>query len=239
MQVPLLRIPIRRLSLRRIPRQRAGGALLVAAFLLLALAASLRYFAVSAPRSGGAGQVGLTPAAGPAGAAGNPGQRPAQTGGQPAPGTSGRARASAPMAMPSHVTVAGAAALPSAHVQPGYATPEDAVDGFYLALLSATPARACAYVTTPCPSFGSRAITGFVTVLGAVSQGAEALVEVTGSICVGTFCTPLVDRVMMPTGPGSFSTSWTRLTSGVYGWAASPLPCVQDPATRHWRVKLG
>jgi hypothetical protein len=140
--------------------------------------------------------------------------------------------------MPSHVTVAGAAALPSAHVQPGYATPEDAVDGFYLALLSGTPARACAYVTTPCPSFGSRPITGFVTVLGAVSQGAEAQVEVTGSICVGTSCTPLVDRVMMPTGPGSFSTSWTRLTSGVYGWAASPLPCVQDPASRQWHVKL-
>ena len=140
--------------------------------------------------------------------------------------------------MPSHVTVAGAAALPSSHVQPGYATPEDAVDGFYLALLSGTPARACSYVTNPCPSFGSHPITGFVTVVDAVSRGGEALVEVTGSICVGTSCVPLVDRVMMPAGPASFSSSWTSLTSGIYGWAASPLPCVQDPATRQWHVKL-
>lgn len=235
MQVPLLRIPIR---LRRIPRQRAGSALLVAAFVLLALAASLRFFAFASPRSADAGPVGLTPA-GPGGAAGNPaGRNSAGTGGQQAPTTTSRARASAPAVMPSHVTVAGAAALPSAHVQPGYATPEDAVDGFYLALLSGTPARACAYVTKPCPSFGSRPIAGFVTVLDAVSHGGEALVEVTGSVCVGTQCVPLTPRVMMPAGPASFAASWTSLTGGVYGWAGSPLPCVQDPATRQWRVKL-
>jgi hypothetical protein len=136
------------------------------------------------------------------------------------------------------VTVTGAAALPSAHVHAGYNSPEDAVDGFYLALLNGTPARACAYVTTPCPSFGSRPITGRVTVIDAVSHGGEALVEVTGTICVATSCVPLTDRVMMPAGPASFGTSWTSLTSGVYGWAASPLPCVQNTATRQWRVKL-
>jgi hypothetical protein len=136
------------------------------------------------------------------------------------------------------VSLAGAAALPSAHVQPGYDTPEDAVDGFYQALLSGTPARACAYVTTSCPSFGSRLITGRVTVVAAVSHGSDALVEVTGTLCVATSCVPLTDRVMMPAGPASFSTSWMGLTSGVYGWAASPLPCVQNPATRQWRVKL-
>jgi hypothetical protein len=140
--------------------------------------------------------------------------------------------------VPAVVTVTGAAALPSAHVHAGYDTPEDAVDGFYLALLSGTPSRACAYVTTPCPSFGSRPITGRVTVIDAVSHGTEALVQVTGTLCVATSCVPLTDRVMMPTGPASFGTSWTNLTSGVYGWAASPLPCVQDTATRQWRVKL-
>jgi hypothetical protein len=140
--------------------------------------------------------------------------------------------------MPPPVNVAGVAALASAHVHPGYDTPEDAVDGFYQALLGGTPARACDYVTTPCPSFGSRPITGRATVIEAVSHGSDALVEVTGTVCVTTSCVPLTDRVMMPTGPASFSTSWTGLISGVYGWAASPLPCVQNPATRQWRVKL-
>jgi len=136
------------------------------------------------------------------------------------------------------VTVTGPAALPNAHVHPGYDTAEDAVDGFYQALLSGTPTRACAYATKPCPSFGSRRITGRVAVIEAVSHGAQALVEVSGTICVAASCMPLTDRVPMPTGPASFGTSWTSLTAGVYGWAGSPLPCVQDPATRQWRVKL-
>jgi len=160
------------------------------------------------------------------------------TSGQPGPGASGLARASTAVTMPPPVNVAGAAALPSAHVHAGYDTPEDAVDGFYLALLSGTPARACAYVTNPCPSFGSRPITGLVTVLDAVSDGREALVEVTGSVCVGISCVPLLDRVMMPAGPASFGMSWTSLISGIYGWAGSPLPCVQDPANGQWHVKL-
>jgi len=242
MRVSLRRINLRRITLRRIPRRQAGSALLVAAFVLLAVAASLRFFAFSA-RPAGAGTTSLTPAAGSSGpAAGNAAHGPSSahgsSTGQPAPGLSGRARSSVRVVMPLPVSVAGAAALPSAHVHPGLSTPEDAVDGFYLALLSGTPSRACAYVTSPCPSFGSHPITGQVTVLDAASAGGRALVEVTGSICVGTSCVPLVDRVMMPTGPANFSMSWTSLTSGIYGWAASPLPCVQDPATRHWHVKL-
>jgi hypothetical protein len=43
---------------------------------------------------------------------------------------------------------------------------------------------------------------------------------------------------MMPAGLASFGASWTSLTSGDYGWAASPLPCVRDAATRQWRVRL-
>jgi hypothetical protein len=136
------------------------------------------------------------------------------------------------------VSLTGPAALPNAQVHAGYSSPEDAVDGFYLALLGGSPTRACRYVTTPCPSFGSRPIVGRVTVIDAVSRGGEALVQVSGTICVATSCVPLTDRVMMPAGPASFSASWDSLTSGIYGWAASPLPCVQDAATRQWRVKL-
>ena len=166
-------------------------------------------------------------------AAGSPGG----ASGAPA-GATGHARVSVRASVPPPVHVAGAAALPSAHVHAGYDTPEDAVDGFYLALLSGSPARACAYVAHPCPSFGSRPITGLVTVLDAVSHGSEALVEVTGTICVSASCVPLTDRVAMPAGPASFDASWASLTSGVYGWAGSPLPCVQDPATRQWHVRL-
>ena len=222
----------------RVSRRRAGAALLVVASVLAAGAATLGFFAASPGRSSGADPVGRTPA-GPNGPASQnaaevrPGSPGSRANGQPAPGTSGRA------VVPPAVTVTGAAALPGAHVHAGYDTPEDAVDGFYLALLSGTPARACAYVTTPCPSFGSRPITGRVTVIDAMSHGGKALVEVTGTICVASSCVPLTDRIMMPTGPASVGTAWTRLTSGVYGWAASPLPCVQNPATRGWRVKLG
>jgi putative ABC transport system permease protein len=81
--------------------------------------------------------------------------------------------------------------------------------------------------------------TGTVSLLDSVSDGGEALVEVTGTICRAATCVPLLDRVVMPAGPATFRTSWTSLTSGVYGWAASPLPCVRDAATGRWLVKLG
>jgi hypothetical protein len=217
----------------RVPRRQAGTALLIAALLLAALAASLRFFVASSAPAAGAPTAGLTPAA--RGVAGGPAHG---VSGQPAPGTSSRVRASAAVAVPPAVTVSGAAALPSARVHPGYASPEDAVDGFYLALLSGTPTRACAFATTPCPSFGPSRITGRVTVIDAVSHDGEALVEVTGTICVSASCWPLTDRVVMPAGPASFAASWAGLTGGVYGWAGSPLPCVQDPATGQWRVKL-
>jgi hypothetical protein len=136
------------------------------------------------------------------------------------------------------VSLTGAAALPSAHVHPGYNTPADAADGFYQALLGGTPAQACTYATSPCPAFGSGRITGSVSIVAAVSHGSEALVEVSGTICRAATCVPLSDRVVMPTRPALFSTSWTTLTSGVYGWAGSPLPCVRNAATGQWHVKL-
>ena len=243
MRVSLRRIPLWRIPLRRISRRQASSALLVAAFVLLSVAASLRYFG-SSPRPAAAGTTTLTPAAGSGSPAGQnaggtgPTSSAGSAAGHPGQVATGPTRAITHGVLPPAVNVSGAAALPSAHVHAALASPEDAVDGFYLALLGGTPARACAYVMSPCPSFGSRPITGQVTVLDAVSDGGQALVEITGSICVGTSCVPLVDRVMMPAGPAAFSESWTSLTSGVYGWAASPLPCVQDPATGQWRVKL-
>jgi hypothetical protein len=225
----------------RVPRRRAGtallvagSALLVAGLALVAVDPSLLYDA-SAAGSAGSGTTSLHPTgsspAGPASSAVRPSS-------ESAPRATGRAPASTRVVAPPAVTLTGAAALPSVHVQPGHDTPEDAVDGFYLALLGSSPTRACGYATKPCPSFGSGQITGNVSIVDAVSVGADALVEVTGTICRATSCVPLVDRVAMPTGPASFTTSWTSLLARDYGWAGSPLPCVRDPATGQWHVKL-
>jgi hypothetical protein len=192
----------------------------------------------SSPPSGNSGPA-RQPAASQTAAPGGQGESASSadpSGAQPGPSTSSPAHAKARVIQPA-VTVTGVAALPSARVHAGYTTPADAVDGFYQALLGGTPAQACAYATSPCPAFGSGRITGNVSIVDAMSRGDEALVEVTGTVCHSATCVPLTDRVLMPTGPASFSTSWASLTAGVYGWAGSPLPCVRD-ATGQWHVKL-
>jgi hypothetical protein len=225
----------------RIPRRRAGTALLAVGLALLV--AGLALAAVeegllhdgSSPQSRGSGTVVLRPVVSSSGVSASSDDRSSN---EPGSAASGRARASKGAVVVPYVNLTGAAALPSAHVQPGYDTPEDAVDGFYRALLGGTPTQACAYTTEPCPSFGSDRITGNVSIVDAISDGDEALVEVSGTICRSVNCVPLVDRVIMPAGPTSFGASWTSLTSGIYGWAGSPLPCVRDPGTGHWLVKL-
>ena len=230
--------------------QRAGIAMLVVAAVLAAVYVGLLRGA-SSGRSAGAGQAGRAPAAGSDGGSGrrsgqttgNPGAAArAASGspdraasGQPGRATSGRAGAVGPSA----VTLGGAAALPGVDVHPGYDSPEDAVDGFYQALFSGTPTRACAYATQPCPATISGRITGNVSILAAASRGDEALVEVSGTICISGSCLELADLVVMPINtPSSFSSSWASLTSRIYGFAGSPLPCVQDTASGQWHVKL-
>jgi hypothetical protein len=219
----------------RFPVQRAGLVVAIAALVLLGVYQAWLHIENSA-RSGGPGTAQLVPASGAASRTA-PGS-PASPASELTPSRSGRGRTSTETAELPAVGVAGIAALPTAHVHPGYDSPEDAVDGFYQALLGGTPTQACTYVTTPCPSFGSGPITGTVSILDAVSDHGQALVQVTGTICRSTSCRLLTDLVVMPTGPASFGTSWASLTSRDYGWAGSPLPCVQDPATGQWHVKL-
>jgi hypothetical protein len=227
----------------RVPVRRAGIAVLAAALVLVALDVTLLHATSSAPpANAGATSRDSEPGGGgvsgrPTGQAGH-GAPVGRLYTEPAPGTGGDTQASGKPVAPPAVTVTGAAALPSAHVHPGYDTPEDAVDGFYDALLGGIPSQACAYATKPCPSYGSGRITGQVSIVNAVSDGAEALVELTGTICRSVTCLPLADRVLMPTSRAAFGTSWASLTSGVYGWAGSPLPCVRDVATGQWHVKL-
>jgi hypothetical protein len=233
----------------RVPGRRAGIAVLVAGIALVAGTAlvavdvSLLHTASSA-RPAGASTASRTAEASHSGVADRAADRAGQGAAygrfyyEPGASTTGPGQASNGAVVRSPVSLAGAAAVPSAHVHPGYATPADAVDGFYQALLGGAPAQACAYATNPCPSPGSGRITGQVSIVDAVSDGAEALVEITGTICRSVTCVPLTDRVVMPTGPASFGLSWSSLTSGVYGWAGSPLPCVRDQATGQWHVKL-
>jgi hypothetical protein len=213
------------------------AAAVVAALALLGLDLTYLHPASSAPSASSGTARQTEPSQPPApGSQRESGSSAGRSSAQPGPSTSSRGHASTRVVLPA-VTVTGVAALPTVHVHAGYTTPADAVDGFYQALLGGTPTQACAYATSPCPAFGSARITGNVSIVDAISHGDEALVEVTGTICHGATCVPLTDRVLMPTGPASFSTSWASLTAGVYGWAGSPLPCVRD-ATGQWHVKL-
>jgi hypothetical protein len=226
----------------RIPLRRAGIAVLLAASAIAAIDATLLH-TTSSPQSVNSSPVGRNAAtgragvsgrpAGPTGAVGSPRASDRRPGDAQAPGAGGRVN------VPPAVTLDGAAALPSADVHPGYATPADVVEAFYQALLGGTPTRACAYATNPCPSSVSGTITGSVSIVYVASDGNEALVEVTGTVCRAASCLPLLGHVVMPTGSvSSFSASWAALTSGAYGWASSPLPCVRDAATGQWLVKL-
>jgi hypothetical protein len=227
----------------RVPLRRAGVAVVAAALILVAVDVTFLHSADSA-RSAGLGSAGRGAGTGQAGLSGHPVDRAGASGPAP-PAASGGHAGDAPargtgsrVSVPPPVTLAGAAGLPSANVHPGYGSPEDVVEAFYQALLGGSPALACAYATQPCPSSVSGSITGRVSVVDAVSDGNEALVEVTGTVCRAATCVLLLDRVAMPIGSASFGASWTSLTSGVYGWAGSPLPCVRNPATGQWLVKL-
>jgi hypothetical protein len=226
----------------RVPLRLAGIAVLAAASAIAAIDVTLLHTASSPPsaNSGTAGRNAVTDGAGAPGraadrarATGAPSASAGHPGDATAPGAGSRVN------VPPAVTLTGAAALPSADVHPGYASPADVVEAFYQALLGGSPSRACAFATKPCPSSLSETITGRVSIVYALSDGNEALVEVTGTVCRAASCLPLLGRIVMPTGSASsFSASWASLTSSVYGWASSPLPCVRDPATGRWLVKL-
>jgi hypothetical protein len=148
----------------RFPLRRAVIVAGIAALVLVGVDLTLLHIGSSA-RSVGSGTAGAVQAAGPSGVAGSPASRTG-TGSSGGPGvetgssSTGRGRASTETGVAPVVSVAGAAALPSARVRPGYETPADAVDGFYQALLGGTPTQACTYVTTPCPSFWFRSLHG-------------------------------------------------------------------------------
>lgn len=97
-----------------------------------------------------------------------------------------------------------AASAQSRGINPGHATPADAVDGFYQAALDGNWNLACSYVVEDEPCKGAGRATGNFTIgITEISTSdALALVEVTGKICLpGAGCesnsNPLVG---LPTG---------------------------------------
>lgn len=208
----------------------AGAAVLLSLGLLTSGPRPAAARAASSAAAGSAapgGQWAVTPPPGSPAAPASP--HPAGARPSPAPAAS---------AAPARVSLAGQAAFPSAHVRPGYASPADAVDAFYTALLAGQRSQACAYVVSPCPSFGSGPLTGRVTIVTTVTDGRRALVQVTGSACNPVSCREVADVVVMPADPAGLPAAWTALLAGTYGFGSSPLPCEQDRSTGRWHVLL-
>ncbi|MGW2525335.1 cellulase family glycosylhydrolase [Streptomyces sp. NPDC001617] len=150
--------------------------------------------------------------------------------------SSSAATGNAPTATtPSSASSTTTSATPSRSATPGYDTPQDAVDGFYQGELAGDWPATCSYITPASQSIclasttGQPAATGTVTVVGAVIQGTEALVEVTGNICAPSSpCVANADPSSgMPSSPSDFATVYQAAVAGsVTGSTTmSPMPC--------------
>lgn len=139
-------------------------------------------------------------------------------------------------------------AAPSSTATPGYATPQDAVAGFYQGELAGNWAAVCSYVVPSAQSLclagtsGQGAATGSITVDRAVIQGTEALVGVTGSICApSTPCAANTDPSLgMPSSASEFQALYqAAVASGSSGGGTnmSPMPCTQVGGK--WYVAFG
>jgi hypothetical protein len=115
-------------------------------------------------------------------------------------------------------------------VAPGYATPEDAVYGFIQADFSGNVQVACSYVVPAVQSICRKTKitppTGHLSVVGEVTSGNQALVEVTGHFCQpGSGCqTNTNPSIGMPGGSLSFKQAYN---DSFTGGGLSPVPCVK------------
>ena len=118
----------------------------------------------------------------------------------------------------------------TAAVAPGHGTPEQAADGLVQAELAGNLHLACSYAVpsqqASCDSLQISLPKGHVLVVGALTSGARALVEITGHICMsGNGCqTSTNPSLGMPTGSQTFMQAYNKaLTSGEF----SPVPCLK------------
>lgn len=129
-----------------------------------------------------------------------------------------------------------AAAAQASVIAPGHGTPEDAVAGLIQAELADNSSLVCSYLVPssqatcdqqaqqqPLPAF-----TGNPTVAGGITSASEALVSVTGSICVaGGACAGNSDPGQgMPDVGVTFAQAYEQAleSSGSF----SPIPCIEE-----------
>jgi hypothetical protein len=159
---------------------------------------------------------------------------------------------------PATVTVTASASPPAASqtassspaptgpaaVRPGHATPEEAVAGVFQSQRAGKLAQSCTYlepaVQANCgqAAAGAKstpAVSGQVTIVGAVISGRYALVEVTGRSCVaGSGCVRNSSPgTNMPSPSRPFMTVYNRQLSTA-GATLSPVPCVR--VNNRWYV---
>jgi hypothetical protein len=132
--------------------------------------------------------------------------------------------------------ISSASANPASVVAPGYATPQDAVDGLLQAELADNGSALCSYLVPSSQSVCDQdqqssplpAITGSATVDGAVKSGSEALVAVIGSVCSDDGgCNSNSDpSVGMPNGQETFAQAYSQALNNSGGFSA--VPCVEE-----------
>ena len=122
----------------------------------------------------------------------------------------------------------------TASIAPGHATPEEAVAGFVRADFSGNTTVACSYfepaVQSACKGAHITAPTGHLSVVGVVTSGNQALVEVTGQVCQsGNGCQTNNDASTgMPNGSLSFTQAYNKVLTGIAnGGGVSPVPCIE------------
>lgn len=138
-------------------------------------------------------------------------------------------------ALPSQPSQDAAAAQASV-IAPGHGTPEDAVAGLIQAELADNSTLVCSYLVPssqatcdqqaqqqPLPAF-----TGNPTVAGGITSASEALVSVTGNICVaGGACAGNSDPGQgMPDVGVTFAQAYEQALSN--GGSFSPVPCIEE-----------
>ena len=141
-----------------------------------------------------------------------------------APSSSGTASAA------SGATSPGPAASATAVVVPGHDTPEQAADGLIQAEQAGNQRLLCSYAVPSqqanCRSLMIFALKGHISVVGELTSGDRALVEITGHICwAGNGCQDSTNPSLgMPTGSLTFTQAYNKaLTNGEF----SPVPCLK------------
>jgi hypothetical protein len=125
-------------------------------------------------------------------------------------------------------------------VAPGHDTPQDAADGLIQAELAGNQQQACDYFVPSqqanCRGQQPSLPKGHASVVGAVTSGDLALVEVTGRVCVSTnACENSTDpTVGLPKGSVTFQQAYSKALSSV---TFSPVPCKK--VNGQWYVNTG